>query len=118
MNWDEHMRTMAVEAREKTWTLQNWKAGPALFPKNKKDPSAKFIGQAYDNTKYELIEDGWDHEHCPFCSQSICDCGSENCDAQGFTDGTGWICRACHEKVIVQGKDTTPPRVVEPRKKE
>ena len=112
MDWEEHMRTLAVEARSKAWRREAWKPGPVLSPKDKNAPSIKYIGQPYDSSRYDLIEDGWDHEHCPFCAQSLCDCGSENCQAEGFTDGRDWICRDCHEKVIVRGINPTPPRMI------
>jgi hypothetical protein len=37
MNWEEHMRTLAEEARTKTWNLRPWKPGPAGFLRRNAD---------------------------------------------------------------------------------
>ena len=81
--------------------------GPALLGKGPQGMSTKYTGQDYDPEEYDLVEDGWDHDHCLFCWQSICDCGSENCTCTGFTDGDEWICESCHQMVIVEKKDPT-----------
>jgi hypothetical protein len=32
-----------------------------------------FRGEPYDPAVYELIQDGWDHEHCDVCWARIAD---------------------------------------------
>lgn len=102
------MRERAQEARQKQWSLQQWTPSPALSTKTSEGTSvAKYVGQKYDPKKTKLVEDGWDHDHCLFCMQSICSCGGENCQSEGFTDGDQWICGSCHEAIIVNGQDPT-----------
>ena len=107
MEWEEHLRTLASDAKRKRWALQTWRPSPALVQKTEEGRRAtKFTGQKYDPAKWELVQNGWDHDHCLFCSQSICNCGSKNCDPEGFTDGKDWVCKMCHEKYL---KETTGP---------
>ena len=98
----------AQEARKATWSLQQWAPSPALSTKTGEGTSvSKFVGQKFDPERSTLIEDGWDHDHCLFCAQSICNCGGESCVPEGFTDGTRWMCSSCHGNVIVNGEDPT-----------
>lgn len=100
------MLERAQDARQRRWSLQKWASSPALSTKTSDGTYVtKFVGQKYDPKKTKLIENGWDHDHCLFCQQSICSCGGENCDPEGFTDGEAWICKPCHEMIIVKGED-------------
>ena len=98
----------ARESRSKDWSLREWAPSPGLSTKTTEGTSVtKFVGQKYDPKKSKVIQDGWDHDHCLFCTQSICNCGGENCQPEGFTDGDQWICESCHEKIIVKRLDPT-----------
>ena len=102
------MRELAQESRQKRWFLQQWTPSPALSTKTIEGTSVtKYVGQKYNPKKTKLIEGGWDHDHCLFCWQSVCNCGGEDCVPQGYTDGNDWICPSCHEKVILKGEDPT-----------
>ncbi len=105
MEYEEHMRTLARDSRQKEWSKRKWTPSPALVGKGPQGMATKYKGQQYDPEQYELVHDGWDHDHCLFCWQSICDCGGENCTSIGFTDGDDWICESCHQRVIVEKKD-------------
>ena len=110
MKYEDMMIERARKARQKEWSLQQWKPSPALTTKTREGTRViKFVGQKYDPKKSKLIEDGWDHDHCLFCSQSICNCGCKNCEPEGYTDGNQWICVSCHKKIIVKGQYPTSP---------
>ena len=104
MNYEDEMRNLAEEVRNNKWVKKKWNPSPALLCKKSK-VITKYSGQKYDSNKFELIENGWDHDHCLFCWQCICDSGSKNCKYNGFTDGEYWICETCHQKVIVERID-------------
>ena len=106
MKYEDMLRENAKEARRRNWVLKQWIPYPALRTIRYGRPFlTKFTGQKYNPKKAEVIENGWDHEHCWFCDQSICNCGSENCVPEGYTDGDQWICCSCYQKIIVNGKD-------------
>jgi hypothetical protein len=108
MEYEDMMHERAQEAMQKQWSRQEWTPSPALSTKTREGTSVtKFVGQKYNPKKTELIENGWDHDHCLFCSQSICSCGGENCDPVGFTDGNQWVCESCHKRIIVDGENPT-----------
>jgi hypothetical protein len=46
----------------------------------------------------ELVRDGWDHEHCRLCWETISARPGEAHEC--FTDGEDWVCGACFRKYI------------------
>ena len=108
MEYEDMMLERAQQARQKQWAIAEWKPAPGLATKTSEGTSVtKFVGQKYDPKKSKVVEDGWDHDHCLFCTQSICNCGGKDCEPEGFTDGDQWTCKSCHEKIIVKGLDPT-----------
>jgi hypothetical protein len=83
--------------RRSTWTLKPWSASAALFARDG-SASSKFHGQAFDPDEYDLIEEGWSHDHCPFCSVTICDAGDPGYVSEAYTNGYDWVCPSCHAK--------------------
>lgn len=58
--------------------------------------SAPYTGQDYDPARYELVEGGWDHEHCHVCDARI---GSGD---SYYWSGDPWpleLCPACHGRL-------------------
>lgn len=57
---------------------------------------APFRGQPYDSNMYELIEGGWNHEHC-----DVCDARIEDGDAYWTNDGPEHVdlCVCCYPLV-------------------
>jgi hypothetical protein len=55
---------------------------------------APYTGQEYDPSKFELVEGGWDHEHCSVCWAKI-----EAGDSYWANDGSDQValCPACFE---------------------
>jgi hypothetical protein len=106
MKYKDMMRKKAQEARQKHWSIAAWKPSPGLATRTSDGISvARYVGQKYDPSKSQVIEDGWDHDHCLFCWRPICDWGDRDCEPEGFTDGKLWMCKFCYERVIVHGED-------------
>ena len=58
-----------------------------------------YRGEAYDPEKFELVEGGWDHEHCDVCWEKIVDGVAywTNDDAEaGHLD----LCESCYPRVM------------------
>ncbi len=49
----------------------------------------------------ELVPEGWEHEHCALCWQTI-SC-AESDDHEGYTDGNYWLCAVCYQRYIGSG---------------
>jgi len=91
---------MAVELRKQKLSLELWRKRPALTSIDGKQVTL-YIGQSYDTTKFSVIPDGWDHDHCEFCWSTISDRQDEINKA--YTNGKKWICPKCFQSVIVDG---------------
>lgn len=48
-----------------------------------------------------IIQGGWDHEHCELCFVTIS--AAKGFQHDGFKDGSEWLCQACYEKYILSG---------------
>jgi hypothetical protein len=96
---------MVARLRTSSWALKSWSPSPALFAKDG-GPSAKFHGQAFDPTKYDLVQEGWGHDHCPFCWVTICDDPAPEDIAEAYTNGYDWVCPDCFAKHLSNAGDT------------
>ena len=96
---DAYAERLIARFRGSAWTLKAWQASPALFAKDG-GPSTKFHGQSFDAAKYELIEDGWSHDHCPFCWVTICDDPVPEYVSEAYTNGYDWVCPDCYAKYL------------------
>jgi hypothetical protein len=55
-----------------------------------------YHGEPYDNSKFDLVEGGWDHEHCSICFFTIK-------DGHTYWQNTNRIellCDPCHEAML------------------
>jgi len=45
---------------------------------------------------YTPYKEGWEHDHCEFCSQKFCN-NIESCLTEGYSaeDGYRWVCKQC-----------------------
>jgi len=97
---DDYVRLNVERLRSHKFTLLPWHPSPALLPRSNKGASSKFHGQAYDQAEYELVEDGWSHDHCPFCWVTIEDREYEGAVTTAFTDGYNWVCPPCFARYL------------------
>ena len=91
--------------RKSNWKLESWNVSPALFSREPNGPSKKYVGGAYDESKWEYVEDGWGHDHCPICFATFSDYPSEEYITEGYTDGNEWVCKECYFKYIFTNND-------------
>jgi hypothetical protein len=89
--------------RQQQWSLKKWTPSPTL--RRQDGYENKYYGQEFDSSQFELIENGWDHDHCEFCSVKIDAHPREGVETEGYTDGIYWICSECYRKYIVEGKE-------------
>jgi hypothetical protein len=85
--------------RQFSWTYKVWKPTPALIDKSG-GSSRQYAGQRFDPKYFDLVEDGWTHDHCEICVATI-----SNKEGYGDTDGYvndngDWICKECHNLFI------------------
>jgi hypothetical protein len=81
-----------------TWTFGKWKRTPALNEKNG-GSSRQYVGQNYDLKYFDLVQDGWTHDHCEICSKIISD--TEDSDTKGYNLDNDWICEECYKLFMV-----------------
>jgi hypothetical protein len=85
--------------RQGTWTLQVWTPLAALIDK-KGGASRPYVGQKYDPDYIDLVPNGWTHDHCEICFQTISDIKDYD-DTEGFTnDNNEWLRKSCFELFI------------------
>ncbi|MGH9431674.1 MAG: Clp protease N-terminal domain-containing protein [Terriglobia bacterium] len=61
-----------------------------------------YSGQSYDPAVFHVVYDGWKHDHCAVCWQSIY---IDDYPGQsfGYTNGQEWLCEACYGMLIAPG---------------
>jgi hypothetical protein len=80
-----------------------WKPTPALIDKSG-GSSRQYVGQRFDPKYFNLVQDGWTHDHCEICFTTI-----SNKEGYGDTDGHvaengDWICKECY-KLFIEPND-------------
>ena len=75
-------------ARKLEWKETRWKPKPALIEKNSGN-SQIYKGQKYDSKFFNLVENGWEHDHCDICTERI------NEDDNIYESGHQIICKNC-----------------------
>ena len=91
------MKESVEWVRKQNWKKQKWIVRAALVSKGS---TSDYVDQKYNPEYTELVEDGWNHDHCEICWWTLCE--SDNSDeGEGYTtDGHRWICTECYEKFI------------------
>jgi len=57
-------------ARNLQWTKIIWKEKNALVDK-KSETIGLYVGQKYDSEHFDLVDNGWTHDHCDICFLEI-----------------------------------------------
>jgi hypothetical protein len=85
--------------RQLTWTYKIWTPTPALIDKSS-GSSRQYVGQTFDSKYFDLVEDGWTHDHCEVCFQTISNIEGYG-DSDGYKGDSGdWICKDCYALFI------------------
>jgi hypothetical protein len=99
--------------RRCTFTRRVFASYPSLRAREPMDPDAlpppsrdegewyrsmPYTGEPFDPEEYELVEGGWDHEHCDVCWAKIVDGMSywPNANPPPYVD----LCEACYPRVM------------------
>ncbi len=80
------------------WDFKKWFARPALVEKKSNNVSL-YTGQRYDSKYFELIKDGWNHDHCLICFKTLSDIKDEETDDSGYFYYGDWICETCFNRI-------------------
>ena len=103
--YDQMLRELAVELRKIEWRFAEWQPRPALVGRNG-GAMHEYWGQSYDPTRFDLVDDAWDHDHCEFCWATVSSEPSWGGYSSAYTDTDGyWICPICFERIIQAGED-------------
>jgi hypothetical protein len=97
--WERERAEMVEAFRKDLWTRQKWTRLPALVAKDGSE-IACYYGQDYDPEKFDLVPDGWGHDHCELCFKTITDFVREDARAPVVDEGyinsdECWVCCAC-----------------------
>ena len=85
--------------RQIKWTYKIWETTPALIDKSG-GSSRQYVGQNFDSKYFDLVENGWTHDHCEICFHTISNVESYG-DTDGFkTENGDWICKECYNLFI------------------
>lgn len=85
--------------RQLKWTYKIWKPTPALIDKSG-GSSRQYLGQQFDPKCFDLIEDGWTHDHCEICFTTISNKAGYG-ETEGYvTENDDWICEECYSLFI------------------
>lgn len=102
--WDRtYVEESIAYSRSSAWQETKWRPRPALVHRDGGRVSL-YTGQGYDPDKIDLVEDGWNHDHCQICWWDL----HEADDAEhgiGYSDGEGWLCSECYNKFIVTARE-------------
>jgi hypothetical protein len=84
---------------DSTWTKKIWEPTPALIDK-KGGSSRQYDGQQFDPKLFDLVEDGWTHDHCEICQTTISNKEGYGDQAGYANDNGDWICLECYNIFI------------------
>jgi hypothetical protein len=88
-----------VKDKTRNWQLKRFTTKPGIWIPT---DSGSLLARAED---HQILPEGgvldnsaWDHEHCELCFEKISD--RVNCQKDGYTDGSSWLCRNCYQTYI------------------
>jgi hypothetical protein len=92
---DEYHRKEFGEIEDREFMQHTFSSTPALVA-NDGHTWQEYTGQAFDSSKFHIVEGMWDHEHCSVCFFTIKD---------GYTywenrNRIKILCDACHEAML------------------
>ena len=94
-----------IYLKQLVWTHKVWTPTPALIDKTGGSTS-QYIGQGFDPKYFDLVEDGWTHDHCEICGETIY---NKKCygETEGYeADNGDWICNDCYN-LFIKESDVT-----------
>jgi len=108
MSWEEEREELIEAFKQDTWVRRKWRKVPALVAKDG-SRIVLYGGQEYDPALFDLVPDGWGHDHCELCFKTITDFVREGGQApvvdEGHTNGSDWVCCECFAKYIESDRE-------------
>lgn len=86
-----------------TWTHKVWTPTPALIDKIS-GSCRQYVGQKFDPKYFDLVPDGWTHDHCEICYETISKEKGYGCNEGYEADNGDWICNDCYN-LFIKGDD-------------
>jgi hypothetical protein len=92
-----------VKTDECDWHLHELKSSDAIETMSGKNRIRRKKQDDDTADSGALIPKGWDHEHCAFCSETICDADDDHAHTGYTNQSDDWLCPTCFEKYIRSG---------------
>lgn len=92
----EALKESIEYARKEDWQKIKWFPRDALIDKIG-GGSRLYTGQKFNPEHIDLVENGWNHDHCDICVQGL----YEDSKDMSYFDGSNWVCDQCHDLFII-----------------
>ncbi len=94
-----HVQRQVEASRASQWAYEKWVPGPALLDR-RRARSCRYVGQPYDPAEIELVEGGWDHDHCEICGWKLRETDDPDCGFGYVSPDRDWVCVECHRQFL------------------
>ena len=106
--WEKGREELIETFKGDAWAWEKWRRMPALVAKDGSRITF-YAGQEYDPTQFDLVLDGWGHDHCELCFKTITDFIRQGGRApvvdEGYTNGSDWVCCECFLKYLAGDRE-------------
>lgn len=96
-----HIRKMVSEIKLSDFQYSNWLPRPALRDKKSGLITHLFVGQKFDETYFDLDNNGWTHDHCLICFNAIGADSNDYIYTDGYNSGSDWVCKSCYDELVL-----------------
>lgn len=83
------------ELKTYSWTHKYYRAEPAMAEK-RGGTLRPYLGQQFDENYFDIVPDGWSHDHCEICYARISDDVDEEDENEGYFSEGSWLCTFCY----------------------
>lgn len=117
--WPKELQDYRVETRKnaqgvcleesKLGSFFHWEKHPCI-PRDalvKRDSGCAMLyhGENYDANEFELVKQGWTHDHCMICWRMLYSADDPE-QSVGYTNGQEWLCENCYA-VVIAGEESS-----------
>jgi hypothetical protein len=82
-----------------SWQRETWKPSPALIDKTGGSVRT-YHGQKFDPKHFDLVDNGWTHDHCSICWWSLHESDDPEVGVGYRTQSGHWLCSECYGRFI------------------
>lgn len=97
------------DCRAKQWAKRRWTRRPALVDKGGGSVRLYSNGRDFDPDKFDLVPDGWSHDHCEICWWTLHETDDPDEGIGYEADDGSWICQECYERFIAGEEERDAP---------